>query len=96
MRSRTIERGEGSDPRDALAREVEALRRLQALLTGGDRARLQGEVRRALEVGACPRCAETQADGAPCASPSTACDDCVRALDWIRDLRVEIERALRA
>lgn len=86
--------GEEPGPRAALAREVEGLRQLAGRLSGTGLLRLQGEVRRALDVADCPRCAEVQADGVPCALPSTACDECARALDWIRGLRVEVERAL--
>jgi hypothetical protein len=40
-----------------------------------------------------PRCAECQADGVPCPHVGVACEQCGRALTWIRDLREAIARS---
>jgi len=40
-----------------------------------------------------PRCAECQADGVPCPHVGVSCEQCGRALAWIRDLRDAIARS---
>ena len=40
-----------------------------------------------------PRCAECQADGVPCPHVGASCEQCGRALAWIRDLRDAIARS---
>jgi hypothetical protein len=40
-----------------------------------------------------PRCAECQADGVPCPHVGVSCEECGRALAWIRDLRDAIARS---
>lgn len=40
-----------------------------------------------------PRCADCQADGVPCPHVSVSCEECGRALTWVRDLRNAIARS---
>lgn len=40
-----------------------------------------------------PRCADCQADGVPCPHVSVSCDECGRAVTWVRDLRNAIARS---
>ena len=40
-----------------------------------------------------PRCAECQADGVPCPHVGVSCEECGRALAWVRDLREAIARS---
>ena len=82
------------EPWRELRRESEALRSMSNRLAAGADPALRSRVDRALAISACPRCAEAQADGVPCAGTGASCADCVRALDWIRSLRLELERAL--
>jgi hypothetical protein len=42
-----------------------------------------------------PRCAEAQADGVPCPQVDVGCEECGRALGWVRDLRDAIARSAR-
>jgi hypothetical protein len=42
-----------------------------------------------------PRCAEAQADGVPCPRVEVGCEECGRALGWVRDLRNAIARSAR-
>ena len=37
-----------------------------------------------------PRCAETQADGVPCASATVACDQCRKVVDVLDGLRTRL------
>lgn len=55
---------------------------------------LLGRVDRAIQAAVCPTCAESQADGVPCASPVKSCDRCANALEWVRSLRIELEQVL--
>jgi hypothetical protein len=82
------------EPWKAVRRESEALRSLSNRLEAGADPALRARVHRALEISECPRCSEVQADGVPCAGTGASCAECVRALDWIRNLRLELERAL--
>ena len=83
-----------ADPWTALRREADTLRLLADHVAAKGDPALQARVRAALEAGACPRCAEAQADGVPCAGTVSSCDRCVRALDWVRNLRLDLERTL--
>ena len=90
-----------SPPRDlegnrwtSLRRETETLRSLSLRLEAGADSTLRSRVQHALDIGDCPRCWEMQADGVPCAGAASSCADCVRALDWVRSLRLELERIL--
>ena len=40
-----------------------------------------------------PRCADAQADGVPCPQPDISCEECGRALAWVRELRAAIARS---
>lgn len=40
-----------------------------------------------------PRCAESQADGAPCPDAACDCEACGRALAWVRRLRRQLARS---
>ena len=40
-----------------------------------------------------PRCAECQADGVPCPHVGASCEQCGRAVAWIRDLKDAISRS---
>lgn len=46
-----------------------------------------------LAVLAEPRCADGQADGVPCPQVDVSCEECGRALTWVRDLRNAIARS---
>ena len=46
-----------------------------------------------LELASEPRCAEAQADGVPCDTPSRSCDQCLHLEDMLEALR---RRALEA
>jgi hypothetical protein len=82
------------DPWQALRRESEALLSLSTRLEAGGDPALRSRVHQALEIANCPRCSEVQADGVPCAGTGASCAECVRALDWVRSLRLELERVL--
>jgi hypothetical protein len=69
---------------------LDALRRRYRSVLGEE---LAARLERVLALASCPTCAESQADGVPCPSPERACDHCARALQWVRDLRKEIESA---
>ena len=77
-----------------LRHETETLRSLSTRLEAGGDPALRSRVHRALEIADCPRCSDVQADGVPCAGTSSACLDCAQALDWVRSLRLELERVL--
>lgn len=40
-----------------------------------------------------PRCSDAQADGVPCAEVAVGCEECGRAVAWVRDLRDAIARS---
>jgi hypothetical protein len=91
-----------SVPSSPSARSVPALLRSEIGLLRSLRERcgrwvvpeLLGRIDRALQVADCPSCAEAQADGVPCASPSRECEQCCHSLDWVRSLRQELEAAV--
>jgi hypothetical protein len=82
------------DPWTALRRETDALRSLSIRPEVEGNPVLRSRVHQALEIANCPRCSDVQADGVPCAGTAASCADCVQALDWVRNLRLELERAL--
>jgi hypothetical protein len=79
---------------DAMLRKevelLEALGRRDAVRT--DPA-LRRRLEQALKAAFCPTCAESQADGVPCANADKACDQCVRSLESLRLVRSEILEA---
>jgi len=81
-----------------LRAEIDSLRELQEHLPIEIDPDLKRRLDRALEMAACPVCAEAQADGVPCVSPSRACDHCTRALESVRSVRegLEADAARRA
>ncbi len=78
-----------STPGD-FAREALLIERLRADLPPEVQARFFHEFDRLLTLAAEPRCAESQADGVPCATNELECEECGRALAWLSRLRAEI------
>ena len=78
---------------DDFAREALVIQRLRDTLPADVQARFFKEFEEMLTLAAEPRCAEAQADGAPCVAASSDCEDCGRALAWLSRLRAEIARA---
>jgi hypothetical protein len=77
-----------------IEKEVGLLRLLRTRLWLGRHAALIGRIERALDLAACPTCAEAQADGVPCEGADSPCDRCARALVHICSLRAELEQAV--
>lgn len=48
----------------------------------------------AIQVASSPTCPESQADGVPCGSATSSCEQCGRALEFIETVRSELETAL--
>jgi hypothetical protein len=64
-------------------RMIEGLREIPC---GGARDELLGLVLDLFDFVRDPRCAESQADGVPCASVETACEDCRHVADVLATL----------
>ena len=71
--------------------EVDRLRTLRRRIDPAGNSDLLGRIDGAIEAGECPTCAESQADGVPCATADRDCERCGEALAWVRSLRGEIE-----
>jgi len=78
---------------DAYQREQQLVRDLRAALPAEAQTMFFRELDELLAMLAEPRCAECQADGVPCPHVGASCDQCGRALAWIRDLRDAIGRS---
>jgi hypothetical protein len=65
--------------------------RVRNLPEGARRRRLQRRLVEVRDLLASPRCAETQADGVPCASAGTSCEECGKAKDLLLSIVREIE-----
>lgn len=75
------------------AREALLIRRLRDALPADTRAGFFREFDELLCIAADPRCAEAQADGVPCGTADSNCEDCGRAIAWLARLRAEIAKA---
>jgi len=77
----------------ALDREARLVRDLQAALPAEAQTIFFRQFDELLALLAEPRCAECQADGVPCPHVGVSCEQCGRAVTWIRDLRDAIARS---
>ena len=64
--------------------------RVRQLPEGERKKHLQGRLRELSALLASPRCREMQADGAPCGSADSSCEDCIRARELVSSLVREI------
>lgn len=78
---------------DAFLREERLVRDLRAALPAEAQTMFFRELDELLALLAEPQCAECQADGVPCPHVDLSCEQCGRALAWIRDLRDAIARS---
>jgi hypothetical protein len=78
---------------DAYRREERLVRDLRAALPAEAQTMFFRELDALLALLAEPRCAECQADGVPCPHVGLSCEQCGRAVQWIRDLRDAIARS---
>jgi len=78
---------------DAYLREERLVRDLRAALPAEAQTMFFRELDELLAMLAEPRCAECQADGVPCPHVGLSCEQCGRAVAWIRDLRDAIARS---
>jgi hypothetical protein len=78
---------------EAYRREERLIRDLRAALPAEAQTMFFRELDALLALLAEPRCAECQADGVPCPHVGVSCEQCGRALGWIRDLRDAIARS---
>jgi hypothetical protein len=76
-----------------LRREEELVRNLKAALPAEARTMFFRQLDELLALLAQPQCAECQADGVPCPQVGVSCEQCGRALLWVRDLREAIARS---
>jgi len=77
-----------SRPTVLLAEERRLVWALRQVPEGRLRVELLSLLDELLDVARDPHCAETQADGVPCACLGVACDECQRALSRLRQLRL--------
>ncbi len=77
----------------AFGREARLVNDLRSALPIEARTMFFRELDELLALLAEPRCAECQADGVPCPHVGVSCEQCGRALEWIRDLRQAIARS---
>ena len=77
---------------DDFGREAQIIQRLRDSLPADAQAGFLRDLERLLTLAAEPRCAESQADGVPCATLETDCEHCGRALGWLMRLRAEIAK----
>jgi hypothetical protein len=80
-------------PAEDFAREALLIQRLRDALPPDTRAGFFREFDQLLCIAADPRCAEAQADGVPCGTADSNCEDCGRAIAWLARLRAEIAKA---
>jgi hypothetical protein len=78
---------------EAYLHEERLVRDLRAALPAEAQTMFFRELDALLALLAEPRCAECQADGVPCPHVGVSCEQCGRALAWIRDLRDAIARS---
>lgn len=86
----------GMSVRDLLQDELNRLQALRDRLSCQSHGELLAVTERALRAAGCPACAESQADGVPCETTTASCEQCVKALGWIRSLRTRIEAEERS
>ena len=77
------------------SREAEIIQRLREALPADAQEGFLRDLEYLLTLAAEPRCAESQADGVPCATLETDCEHCGRALGWLRRLRAEVAKSAR-
>ena len=81
--------------------EIASLSRVEQRLIFGLRELSEGSLRELcavlvaelVELGSHPTCPEAQADGVPCASAETSCDECRKVEALVRELRARVEVA---
>ena len=74
-------------------REAQIIQRLRESLPKDEQTAFLRDLEHLLTLAAEPRCAESQADGVPCATLETDCEHCGRALGWLTRLRAEIAKS---
>jgi hypothetical protein len=79
--------------REAWSAEGQLVRELRAALPVEAQTMFFRELDGVLALMEEPRCAEAQADGVPCPQVDVGCDECGRALAWVRELRDAIARS---
>jgi hypothetical protein len=77
-----------------LRKEVEILEALGRQDSVREDPALRRRLEQAVKATFCPTCAESQADGVPCANAGKPCDQCVRSLESVRLIRSEIQEAV--
>jgi hypothetical protein len=77
-------------PAGLTAEEAKLLGALRALPESRLRGLLLTLVGELADFVAAPSCPELQADGAPCATPHTACDECRRVSEVLEGLRTRL------
>jgi hypothetical protein len=80
-------------PSRALQREARLVRDLRTALPVEAQTIFFRQLDELLALLAEPRCAECQADGVPCPHVGASCEQCGRAVQWVRDLREAIARS---
>lgn len=77
----------------AFQREVRLVQDLKAALPIEAQTIFFRQLDELLGLLAEPKCAECQADGVPCPHVGVSCEECGRALGWVRNLREAIARS---
>ncbi len=77
----------------AFLREAKLVRDLRAALPIEAQTAFFRQLDELLALLAEPRCADCQADGVPCAHVGVSCEQCGRAVQWVRELREAIARS---
>jgi len=85
--------GGAATPGQALAREGRLVEDLRVALPAEAQTMFFRQFDELLALLAEPKCAECQADGVPCPHVGVSCEQCGRALEWVRDLRDAIARS---
>jgi hypothetical protein len=79
--------------REAWDAERQLVQKLRAALPVEAQTIFFGQLDALLALLAEPRCADAQADGVPCPRADESCDECGRAVAWVRELRDAIARS---
>lgn len=88
----TVETPTSAQPFEKHLTELQEIRRQ---LPPEAPAHIRRRLNLAIQVASSPTCPESQADGVPCASATTACDQCAKALEFIETVRAEVDASLR-
>lgn len=84
---------EASSLQSRITGELDQIRTLKSRLSVRLNTGLLRRADLALMSADCPSCGEAQPDGIPCPSPSSVCDACIKSLEHLRALRLEMEAA---